>query len=343
MCLKKLLLLSTAITIIFGGCKPDDTTPSNNKEQINTFTYTLTPNDDNDFPIFLYYQDVNGAGNVPTQVQGGPFKANSTYAGVIKLENEQPSKIIDITNTIKNRADGHQFFFETTLNGLEVAYNDMDENGNYIGLETTLTTGSPGSGTLTVTLLHEPDKTADGVAEGEIRNAGGEIDIELTFDIDVDGPEVITTFSYTLTPDEANAFPIFLYFQDVDRDGSQQPKVQGGPFKANSIYTGTIMLENEQVSPREDVTNEIKNEAAGHQFFFETTVNGLNVDYNDMDENGNPLGLETIFTTGTPGTGTLTITLLHEPDKTANGVADGEINNAGGETDIALTFNIKVE
>jgi len=339
MCFKKFLILLVVITVIFSGCEPDELVPPNKKEVITTFRYTLTPEDG--FPIFLYFQDVDGSGNVPTRVEGGPFKPNSTYTGIITLENEQTTPGVDITSEVKNEALEHQFFFETTVNGLNVTYNDKDANGNPLGLETTFTTGAPGRGTLTVTLLHQPDKTATGVAEGEIKNAGGETDIELTFDISVGETDVITTFTYTLTP--IDGFPIFLYHQDIEGAGNVPTQVQGGSLKANSTYAGIIKLENEQLFPSVDITSDIKNEAAGHQFFFETTVNGLNMIYDDMDENGYPLGIETTLTTGPPGSGTLNVTLLHNPDKTADGVADGEIRNAGGETDIELTFDIKVE
>ena len=38
-----------------------------------------------------------------------------------------------------------------------------------------------------------------------------------------------------------------------------------------------------------------------------------------------------------------TITLRHEPAKTATGVSGGDITNAGGETDIEVVFDVTVE
>ena len=58
--------------------------------------------------------------------------------------------------------------------------------GNPVGLSSTVTTTDAGSGNVTVVLRHEPDKSGDGVAAGDISNAGGEIDIEVTFAIDVE-------------------------------------------------------------------------------------------------------------------------------------------------------------
>ncbi|MFT7376933.1 MAG: hypothetical protein ACI88Z_000758, partial [Sphingobacteriales bacterium] len=56
-----------------------------------------------------------------------------------------------------------------------------------------------------------------------------------------------------------------------------------------------------------------------------------------------PLGLQTTITTTDVGNGTLTVILRHEPNKSASGVANGDISNAGGETDIEVTFNITVQ
>ena len=50
----------------------------------------------------------------------------------------------------------------------------------------TATTGDASSGDVTVILRHEPDKEADGVSDGDVTNAGGETDVEVTFDADVE-------------------------------------------------------------------------------------------------------------------------------------------------------------
>ena len=64
----------------------------------------------------------------------------------------------------------------------DLSYADTDANGAPIGLETTMTTGDAATGKLQVTLRHEPDKGATGVAQGDITNAGGETDIQVEFD-----------------------------------------------------------------------------------------------------------------------------------------------------------------
>lgn len=154
--------------------------------------------------------------------------------------------------------------------------------------------------------------------------------------------ELITSVSYTLTPANGGA-AVTLSFVDIDGDGGNDPIVIGGTLAANQMYTGAISLLNESESPAENITEEIEEEKEEHQFFFQSTVAGLNVTYSDQDADMLPVGLSTELSTGAANTGTLTITLRHQPNKTATGVSTGDITNAGGETDIEITFPIDVQ
>ncbi len=154
--------------------------------------------------------------------------------------------------------------------------------------------------------------------------------------------ELITTVRYTLTSVTGGS-DVVLTFVDLDGDDGNEPVITGGTLEANTIYSGRLELLNEAESPAEDITEEISEEDEEHQFFFSTTVTGLSVTYGDQDENAQPVGLATSVTTGAAGSGTLTVILRHEPMKSAAGVAEGDITNAGGETDIQVTFPIDVQ
>lgn len=160
--------------------------------------------------------------------------------------------------------------------------------------------------------------------------------------VDPEEGELITTVTYTLTPNGGGT-PVVLSFQDLDGDGGDPATITGGTLVANETYSGRLALMNESESPAEDITAEIQEEDEDHQFFFESAVNGLMVAYADQDDDGNPIGLNTTLTTGAGGSGTLKITLRHKPEKTASGVADGDITNAGGESDIEVTFSVDVQ
>ncbi len=158
----------------------------------------------------------------------------------------------------------------------------------------------------------------------------------------VEEEELITTLVYSLTPDGGGETTTFR-FQDLDGEGVGLPVVTVGDLKANTTYEGSISLSNELESPAEDITPEVQEESLDHQFFFTSSVPGLSISYNDKDTNDNPLGLKTLLSTGDAGQGTISIILKHLPKKTAAGVADGDITNAGGESDIEVSFDINVE
>lgn len=154
--------------------------------------------------------------------------------------------------------------------------------------------------------------------------------------------EVITTLIYTLTP-QGGGTPVVFRFQDLDGDGGEAPILSNDTLVANSNYTGSLQLLNEQESPVENITEEVQEEGDEHQFFFESDLNNLTISYEDQDVNGNPVGLSTSIVTGDAESGTITITLRHEPNKSAAGVSNGDIANAGGETDIQVTFDVEVQ
>ena len=154
--------------------------------------------------------------------------------------------------------------------------------------------------------------------------------------------EVITTLNYILTP-SSGGDAITLSFVDLDGDGGDAPTITGGTLAADVVYTGRLDLLNEAESPAESITDEITEEDEDHQFFFASSKSDLTVVISDQDADGNPVGLSSTLTAGAAGSGNLTITLRHEPNKSASGVSGGDITNAGGETDIEVTFPIDVE
>ena len=150
--------------------------------------------------------------------------------------------------------------------------------------------------------------------------------------------EVITTLRLTLEP-IGGGTDIVLEYLDLDADGPNPPVViVSGNLAAGTSYNGTILLLNETVNPPENVTEEVDGEALEHQFFY-TLGGDLNVttEYENFDTDGNPLGTELMLSTGEASSGTLTLTLRHEPNKPNSGLAD-----AGGETDIEVTFDVAV-
>ena len=175
--------LSTTIfatALIFSCSSDDDSTPEPvlEEEVITTMTITLTA--DGQADVILQTQDLDGDGpNLPVVTVSGDLSENTMYSGSIVLLNETEDPAENITEEIEEEALEHQFFY-TIGNGLnaETDYNDADSDGNPIGLDFVLSANSVSSGSITFTLRHEPTKPNMG-----IEDAGGETDIEATFDI----------------------------------------------------------------------------------------------------------------------------------------------------------------
>ena len=108
-----------------------------------------------------------------------------------------------------------------------------------------------------------------------------------------------------------------MQFKDLDGDGGNAPIINGGELADSTTYIGSLTLLNEAETPAEDITAEIREEDKEHQFFFQTDIEGLSVDYTDQDPDGNPIGLSTTLKTVRANSGNLTIILRHEPSKSA--------------------------
>ena len=179
-------LLLAAVLFTAFGCDDDDPEPPNEEEVITNLTMTLTPTNGGT-AVTLDFEDLDGdGGNAPTLTVSGPLMANTTYDGVLTLFNRAENPAEDIGAEVAEEDDEHQFFFATS-NGLDISfsYSDMDGDGNPIGLEAQFNAGAASSGGFRITLRHEPDKGATGVAQGDITNAGGETDIEVIFDVEI--------------------------------------------------------------------------------------------------------------------------------------------------------------
>ena len=160
-------------------------------------------------------------------------------------------------------------------------------------------------------------------------------------DAPVNEEEVITTVTTTLV---GGGQTITLTSRDLDGDGPNAPVITvSGNLTAGTTYTGSTTFLNELENPAEDITVEVEEEGADHQVFYQLPSSIGTVTYTDTDANGRPIGLNFTLVAGTSGsTGTLTVTLRHLPNKTASGVSGGDITNAGGNTDAAVSFSVAV-
>lgn len=138
-------------------------------------------------------------------------------------------------------------------------------------------------------------------------------------------------------------------FSDPDGDGGIAPTITGINLKTNTTYTCSIdVLDASNPSAVDSITIEISEEDEDHQFFY---IGGnllpatVGIAYNDFDDNNKPVGLVSTWTVGagvSPSNATMKITLRHEPNKDGANVSNGDITNAGGETDVEIDFPISI-
>ena len=159
----------------------------------------------------------------------------------------------------------------------------------------------------------------------------------------VNEEEVITTVITKLT--ETNGTNVItLTSRDLDGDGPNAPEITvSGNLTANTEYTGTVTILNETEKPAGDITSEVEAEGDEHQLFFQAPSAVGTFVYTDKDKNNNPIGLKFTLTTKNAATGDLVVTLRHLPKKSAPGVVDGDITNADGATDFAVTYPVVVQ
>ena len=169
--------------IALASCNP---TTENEQELITTVKLTLTPTTGG-ADIILEFKDLDGdGGNAPTHTVSGPIEANKSYIGSLEILNETTSPADDIAAEVQTEGTAHQIFYQTSgVVDMVFIYTDTDTNGKPIGLMTQLASGNVGTGVLRIVLRHEPDKSAQNVSTGDLLNAGGETDFDVSFDITV--------------------------------------------------------------------------------------------------------------------------------------------------------------
>ncbi len=183
---KGLLTLVLTVFILAGCSNSSDPEPVNDTELITTVNVTFTNTQDGSDVVIASFQDIDGPGGNDGTTINPTLTANSTYRVEVAFLNESSTPTIDITSEVATEADEHQVFFEVGAGlNFTYTYSDQDLLGLPIGLVGSATTGNAGNGSLNVVLVHMPSKTATGVQQGDITNAGGDEDVRVIFTVTI--------------------------------------------------------------------------------------------------------------------------------------------------------------
>lgn len=150
----------------------------------------------------------------------------------------------------------------------------------------------------------------------------------------------VTTLTLILT--DSLAFPsrrdTFL-FDDPDGAGGQQPlRWDTLRLQSSRRYAAQILLTNKLTNPPQDLTSMIMAQGTQHLFVFCSDTSLLKVQISDRDQLNLPLGLQSLWNTGSRAdTGSLEINLRH--------IAFGKNINSGpgsGHSDIQIRFPLSI-
>jgi len=169
-------------------------------------------------------------------------------------------------------------------------------------------------------------------------------------------PEVFTDVTLIFTPEGGGA-PITATATDPDGEGIQGLIVDpaGITLATNTTYTLTYTILNALITPAEDIGAEILEEDDEHQIFFSFTADAFTsptgdgnigaanaadpINYNDTDDNGDNVGLNTTWTTGgVLAGGSFRVNLQHQP-----GVKTSTSTSEDGDTDFDLNFVLNIQ
>lgn len=167
--------------------------------------------------------------------------------------------------------------------------------------------------------------------------------------------EVITDISLIFTNSDDDSDVVTARAQDPDGGGVEELQVLDDiQLQAGVTYRLTFEILNGLESPPEDIGEEIEEEADEHQIFFQFTENAFSspegngnfdntddpINYGDFDGDGNPVGLETVWTTSdeTLSDGSFRVRLQHQPDIKSSSTT---VND--GDTDFDINFTLVIQ
>jgi hypothetical protein len=155
--------------------------------------------------------------------------------------------------------------------------------------------------------------------------------------------EQITTVYFKVIDNLNQTNTTIFKWKDIDGSGGNAPSIDTILLKNSNNYQVELLVLDESKSPVDTISNEIKNEADVHRFFFypsDEVKSSINTTYLDADSKGRPLGL--VFkldvnsaSSNLPLLGKLNVVLSHY-----DGVEKD--NNPSSESDLDIQIPIKI-
>lgn len=183
----KRLLLSLAAASLLGACSsthdPHDHDDDHDHDIITTVTVTFQNLADlSAEPVVAVWEDIDGPGGAnPNRIDTIRLAPGTTYGATITVQNMSVTPPVNLTETIRNEKDNHQFFFTAPSGMLTITYADADSRSLPVGLSFGVMAAanpSPDMGTFNIALSHY-----DNAADKNGMDRSDETDISVDFPI----------------------------------------------------------------------------------------------------------------------------------------------------------------
>lgn len=181
-------ILLVSLTFGFSSCESNDH-PVSYEAPVTSMVVTLTP--DSGQVVILSFIDNDGLGGMPPLVNSCELRKNTAYACKVMVGSAAAPTSAKLEHFIDSTSaeatpELHQVFYSPSSNlFIEAEYADVDLNGFPIGFASVLVTGRASSGSLSMKIIHHPNKSAPEVAKGNALHAGGSTDVEAVFQVTI--------------------------------------------------------------------------------------------------------------------------------------------------------------
>jgi len=181
---RKIATLTAAVfslSLFMTACKKDKVKPddSNEEELITTVKLKITESGTTTTNTYSW-KDVDGdGGNLPV-IQDITLSPNKSYKVEVEFLDESKNPAEDITEEVKEEADDHEVFYQTSNSFMTITRTDKDSKNLPLGLQSDWTTISAATGNVKIILKHKPGSKASGDTSDK-----GETDIEVSFKVEV--------------------------------------------------------------------------------------------------------------------------------------------------------------
>lgn len=177
------ILAFTLFTLAITSCKKTEIQEDNDEELITTMILKFTPSTGGASTSFTF-DDPDGPGGLAPTLDSIRLAPNRIYNVELQLLNKTASPVEDITLEVKDESEAHRFYFLPSAN-VTVSNLDRDTNGVSLGINSTWTTTTTGTGSIIVILRHYANNPPNKLEADNASDPKSGTDIQVIFPVKI--------------------------------------------------------------------------------------------------------------------------------------------------------------